>query len=96
MTRCVVAAFQAAHRERYGYALAEPVELVSIRIRAIGRAEPVPPLGSLIAKGGGPAASGPARRPVRFRGRTIDAALRRRASLAAGERFSEWLRGDKS
>jgi N-methylhydantoinase A len=40
----LVAAFHAAHRERYGYALADrDVELVTLRLRAVGRV-PVPPV----------------------------------------------------
>ncbi len=39
----LVAAFHDAHRARYGYALDREVELVTLRLRAVGKAAPLPP-----------------------------------------------------
>jgi N-methylhydantoinase A len=38
----LVAAFHAAHQARYGYALDREVELVTLRLRAVGKTAPVP------------------------------------------------------
>jgi N-methylhydantoinase A len=78
----LVAAFHAAHRARYGYALERPVELVAVRLRAVGRAHPTPPLAVAEAAVG---ASG-SRRTIRFAGREYEAPIVPRASLAAGAR----------
>ena len=39
----LVAAFHAAHRARYGYALDRDVELATLRLRAVGTVAPLPP-----------------------------------------------------
>jgi N-methylhydantoinase A len=39
----LVAAFHDAHRARYGYALEREVELVTLRLRAVGKVAPLPP-----------------------------------------------------
>jgi N-methylhydantoinase A len=40
----LVALFHEAHRARYGHALDRPVELVTLRLRAVGKRAPLPPL----------------------------------------------------
>lgn len=78
--------FHAEHDRAYGFsAPGEPVELVSVRLRAIGRiAKPAPPT---LAPGPLPAPSG--RRPVHFAesGGYVETPVLDRYALAAGSRF---------
>jgi N-methylhydantoinase A len=77
----LVAAFHAAHRERYGYALPDrDVELVTLRLRAVGRV-PAPPVPRE------PLEPGPvelARVPLVLDGVTTEAPLLARARLRPG------------
>jgi N-methylhydantoinase A len=77
----LVAAFSAAHRDRYGYALPDrDVELVTLRLRAVGRVPPPPvPREPLVA--GAPEL---ARVPLILDGVTHDAPLLARDRLRAG------------
>lgn len=76
-------AFHAAHLTRYGYQQPdEPVELITLRVRAEGPATPLP---LPVWRGGGSTqAATLAVRPVRDEGRAHDAAVVDRARLAAG------------
>ncbi len=79
----LAAAFHAAHLTRYGYQQPdEPVELITLRVRAEGPATPLP-LPSWRG-GGSTQAATLAVRPVRDEGRTHDAAIVDRVGLAAG------------
>jgi N-methylhydantoinase A len=76
----LVAAFHDAHRERYGYALPREVELVTLRLRAIGKVAPLPPPVEL--RDEGPVEIG--RAPFILDGRTHDAPLLLRRRLMPG------------
>ena len=76
----LVAAFHAAHRARYGYALDREVELVSLRLRAVGRSAPVP-LPREASDGGAPELG---RVRLRWDGVDHDAPLLSRARLLPG------------
>ena len=76
----LVAAFHDAHRERYGYALDRDVELVTLRLRAVGKVAPLPPPFE-------PLDAGPAeiaRAPLILDGQRHDAPLLLRRRLVAG------------
>jgi N-methylhydantoinase A len=79
--------FHAAHRERYGHASPdEPLELVTVRLRARGVVDPPeldPP-----ATGGSVAGAVREERPVTFDGRTRDVRVYDRSRLPTGERFA--------
>lgn len=78
------AAFAAAHETLYGFVLDSPIELVTLRVEAIGHMPP-PPRPSL------PAGSGAAHigtQTVHFASGSLDVPLIDRARLGAGDRFS--------
>jgi N-methylhydantoinase A len=76
----LVAAFHDAHRERYGYALEREVELVTLRLRAVGKVPPLPP--PVEPRDEGPAEI--ARAPLVLDGKRHDAPLLLRRRLVAG------------
>lgn len=82
----LVAAFHAAHRERYGYDQPEePVELVTLRVRVEG---PVPELPLENITGGGDAdAATLATRPVVLDGDEVESRIVDRSRLGAGARL---------
>ena len=76
----LVAAFHQAHRARYGYALEREVELVTLRLRAVGKVASLPPPAE-------PRDDGPveiARAPLLLDGETHDAPLLLRRRLRPG------------
>ena len=76
----LVAAFDEAHRARYGYALRRDVELVTLRLRAVGKAAPLsPPLETADA-----GAAEIARTALRLDGVSHDAPVLLRRRLRAG------------
>lgn len=78
------AAFAAAHETLYGFVLDSPIELVTLRVEAVGHMPP-PPRPAL------PAGSGAARigtQTVHFATGAEDVPLLDRAKLGAGDRFS--------
>jgi len=75
------AAFAAAHQGLYGFILDAPVELVTLRVEAIGRM-PAPPR-PLLAKGSGARPSG--HFPVHLASGTAQVPLYDRATLGAGD-----------
>ncbi|WP_276261189.1 hydantoinase/oxoprolinase family protein [Haloglomus litoreum] len=78
--------FHEAHRERYGHASPdEPLELVTVRLRARGVVDPPDPEPPSTGGTGADAVS--AERPVTFDGRTRDVRVYDRSRLPAGERF---------
>jgi N-methylhydantoinase A len=80
----LVAEFHAAHRARYGYALDREVELVTLRLRAVGR---TPSLQPPVDRVEGPRDDGPAeigRVLLRLDGAVHDAPLLLRRRLAPG------------
>jgi N-methylhydantoinase A len=82
----LVAAFHAAHEERYGYAQpGEPVQLVTLRVRVEGPA-PELPLATL-AGGGDVEAATLATRQVVLDGAPVQARIVDRAGLGAGARL---------
>ncbi|MGZ3427549.1 MAG: hydantoinase/oxoprolinase family protein, partial [Polyangia bacterium] len=76
----LVAAFHDAHRERYGYALDREVELVTLRLRAIGKVAPLSP--PLEPRDEGPVEIG--RAPLVLDGKLHDAPLLLRRRLMPG------------
>ncbi|HEY2747041.1 MAG TPA: hydantoinase/oxoprolinase family protein [Polyangia bacterium] len=76
----LVAAFHDAHRARYGYALAHEVELVTVRLRAVGKSAPLPP--PVEPRDDGPVELG--RVALVAGGRAHDAPLLSRRRLVAG------------
>jgi N-methylhydantoinase A len=76
----LVAAFHEAHRERYGYALEREVELATLRLRAVGKAAPLPP--PVEPRDAGPVEIG--RAALRIDGRQHDAPLLLRRRLLPG------------
>jgi N-methylhydantoinase A len=78
----LVEAFHAAHRARYGYVLAQPVELVSLRLRAVGR-RPSVPLPSEPPEPGDPVVG---RASLFVDGVAAEAPILRRRRLAPGAR----------
>ncbi len=76
----LVAAFHEAHRARYGYALAHDVELVTLRLRAVGMSEPMSP--PVEPRDDGPVEIG--RIALGCAGRVHDAPLLLRRRLAPG------------
>jgi N-methylhydantoinase A len=76
----VVAAFHQAHRDRYGYALDREVELVTVRLRAVGKRAPVPLPSE--PRDDGPVEIG--RAALRLDGATHDAPLLLRRRLLPG------------
>jgi N-methylhydantoinase A len=80
----LVAAFHGAHRARFGYALdGDPVELVSLRLRACGCAEPAPLPVEPCADGDAQIA----RATCIFAGRAYGASVLERRRLREGARF---------
>jgi N-methylhydantoinase A len=77
--------FHAAHEQRYGYRAADPVEIVSVRVSAIGRVNK-PPLAEWPAAGTLEAARRERRR-VYFDGRDHDVPVYVRDRLPRGARF---------
>jgi N-methylhydantoinase A len=79
-------AFSEAHQQRYGHALSDPVELVTIRCRAVGLVErpslPETPNG----RGGEPAAAGK-RKVRRWEGGVDTYSVYRREDLGRGQRI---------
>ena len=85
----LVRAFHEAHRARYGYALADrAVELVSVRLRAIGRAASLPPPREAAppSTANNEAAAQLGRTTVIWQGRAYGAARYQRRALADGAR----------
>jgi N-methylhydantoinase A len=78
-----VAAFNAAHQGLYGFVLAAPVELVTLRVEATGRL-PAPVLAPPSATEGGEAGT----RTVYFAEGTREAVVLDRAGLAVGARVA--------
>jgi N-methylhydantoinase A len=77
----LVAAFHAAHEARYGYALRDrDVELVTLRLRAVGRVPPPPPPRDPLVAG----TPELARVPLILDGQTHDAPLLARDRLLPG------------
>ena len=75
--------FAEQHRALYGFALAAPIELVTLRIEATGVAADAP--ASLLAPGGSPTPTDTA--PVHFAGAVRDVPVYDRAGLGAGATF---------
>ncbi|MCX7362212.1 MAG: hydantoinase/oxoprolinase family protein [Alphaproteobacteria bacterium] len=80
----VEAAFASAHRSLYGFTLDAAVELVTLRVEAMGRMPP-PPRPVLAAGAGVRSARS---LPVHFASGTVDVPLFERASFGAGDRFT--------
>jgi N-methylhydantoinase A len=76
----LVAAFHDAHRARYGYALPHEVELVTLRLRAVGKVAPPPP--PVEPRDAGAVEIG--RAPLILDGRRHDAPLLARRRLVPG------------
>ena len=75
--------FVATHQKQYGFVLPAPVELVTLRIEAIGAL----PDAVMPALSPGPMPSPARTLPVHFAGGTVDTPLYDRAALPAGARF---------
>lgn len=83
-----VRAFHGEHEQRYGYSDASrPIEVVNVRVRVIGRTEPIPwPRRKLgVADSRGAIAL---RRRVYFAGKPYDVPIYRREKLQPGNRFN--------
>ena len=80
----LVAAFHEAHRARYGYALDRPVELVTVRLRAVGAMEHAPPP----VEADEPGDPQVGRTTTIWRGRAYGSAVYLRRRLRAGTRVS--------
>jgi N-methylhydantoinase A len=81
------AAFHRAHEKRYGYCdAARPVEIVNIRVRAIG-STPKPALPKIPHAGADSGAALMRERKIFFGGRAINTRVYDRARLRAGNRF---------
>jgi N-methylhydantoinase A len=79
--------FHEAHRERYGHASPdEPLELVTVRLRARGVVDPPDPKPP--HRDGTVASAVSEERPVTFDGRTRDVRVYDRSRLPTGERFA--------
>ncbi len=77
------AGFVAAHQALYGFSLEAPIELVTLRVEAIGRLPAA--VGARLGNGSGGVM--PGRRDVHFASGTMAAAVYERTGLIAGQRF---------
>jgi N-methylhydantoinase A len=80
----LVAQFQAAHRTHYGYTLSEPVELVSLRLRAVVEEDRIPPM--QVAPIAGEARLGTT--SLVWKGQRLKASIFDRRRLAQGRRIA--------
>lgn len=80
----IEAAFAAAHESLYGFKLDAPIELVTLRIEAMGRMPA--PLRSVLAAGTGPRPQG--HHTVHFASGTTQVPLFDRATFGAGDRLA--------
>lgn len=78
-------AFAEAHARQYGHTMPDPVELVALRLTAVGRKEPpsLPPLEPRTSGSAEPTGTRPVRRPG---GQSVDYALYLRDDLMVGDR----------
>jgi N-methylhydantoinase A len=82
-TDAAYAGFVEAHRALYGFSLDAPIELVTLRVEAIGRL----PEAVATRLGNATNAAAPGRRDIHFATRTLPAAVHERAALGAGQHF---------